>query len=49
MQFFLDKKNFIKLLKGVLGYTLTKPDDWDLYISEVVKMALIKRKSLSIL
>lgn len=23
--------------KGVLGYALTKPDDWDLYISEVTK------------
>ena len=23
--------------KGVIGYALTKPDDWDLYISEVTK------------
>lgn len=28
--------------KGVLGYALTKPDDWDLYISEVTKNGIDK-------
>ena len=28
----------------MLGYALTKPDDWDLYISEVVKNGTDKKK-----
>lgn len=33
--------------KGVLGYALTKPDDWDLYISEVVKNGTDKKEKVS--
>lgn len=33
--------------KGVLAYALTKPDDWDLYISEVVKRGTDKKEKVS--
>lgn len=33
--------------KGVLGYALTKPDDWSLYISEVVKNGSDKKTKVS--
>lgn len=33
--------------KGVLGYALTKPDDWSLYISEVVKHGTDKEFAVS--